>query len=184
MSYNLENANLILNSRDAIKSQTGTLFTWQNINLDTLLGPMANKYELFNICLSYASSSTTSADITFTTVNDRNLAIYMEGLSFVNQTYNSKTNTNGSQTFIGFILLPSNTSTAVAYQSYQSFYLASFCKTSSLVNISIQLKRLDGVQPSRNNDDDLPPMFYSFDIYGVNPKKKYIDNRLQLPSFR
>lgn len=177
MSVNSENASLILNTRDAIKSNANTTYTWNNINLNTLLGQMYDKYEAFNVCLSFCLSQATTVDAAITTVNDRNCIIYMEGLPWLNQTYSAKTNTNGTQTVIGFIQFPTNTSTTVTSPNFQSFYCATFGKNCNLCNITLQLKRIDNATPQATND--FPDVLYCFDIYGVEPKTKLIDNRIK-----
>ena len=177
MSVNSENSSLILNTRDAIASDQKATHTWNYINMETLLEGMYDKYESFNLCLSFAMSATTPLNATFGTVNDRNLLIYVSGLPFKAQTYNAGTNKTGTQTVLGYIQFPTDTSTAVTSPSYQSFYVATFNKNSQINNITIQLKRMDGTLPTVTND--LPNIVYCFDIYGVEPKTKIIDHRIK-----
>ena len=98
MSVNQENASLILNTRDAVSSDQKATHTWNNINLESLLEGMYDKYESFNLCLSFAMSMTTTLNATFGTVNDRNLLIYVSGLPFKAQCYNAGTNRITNQT--------------------------------------------------------------------------------------
>ena len=122
-------------------------------------------------------SATTTINATFGTVNDRNLLIYVSGLPFKAQTYNSGTNRTGTQTVIGYIQFPNDTSTSVTSPSYQSFYVATFGKNSQINNITIQLKRMDGTLPTVTND--LPNFVYCFDIYGVEAKNEIINQRIK-----
>ena len=102
--------------------------------------------------MSFIVTDATGVDAAITTVNDRDVIIYMEGLPWLNQTYNAKTNTNESQTVIGILQFPNNTSNAVASPNFQSFYCATFGKNCSTANITITLKRLDNGIPQATND--------------------------------
>ena len=178
MAVNLENASLVLNSRDASLSQdANTNWTWTNINLETVLGQMYYKYESFNICLSFVMSEANLVDSGITTVNDRNCLINIGGLPWINQTYNAKTNTNGSQTVIGFVQYPTNTSSSIVSPSFQSFYVATFTKNCPIVNININMKRIDLSLPTATND--FPNMLFLFDIYGVKPLINLLEHRMK-----
>jgi hypothetical protein len=177
MSVNLENASLVLNTRDAVASDQKATHTWNNIDLQSLLEGMYDKYESFNLCLSFCMSMTSTLNATFGTVNDRNLLIYISGLPFKSQCYNAGTNKITNQTVMGYLQFPTDTSTSTTSPSFQSFYIATFTKNSPIANITIQLKRLDNTLPTVTND--LPNIVYVFDIYGVEPKTKLIDNRMK-----
>jgi hypothetical protein len=63
-----------------------TIFTWNNINLRSLLGDMFDKYDRFLLLLqniSNASPSATPGDA----VDDRAILMNMSGLSFINSNY-------------------------------------------------------------------------------------------------
>ena len=177
MAVNLENASLLLNTRDAISSDQKATHTWNNINMSTLLEGMYEKYESFNLCLSFCMSMTTTLNATFGTVNDRIVLIYVSGLPFKAQCYNAGTNKISQQAVIGYLQFPTDTSTAVTSPSFQSFYVANFNKSCENVSITIQLKRLDNTLPTVTND--LPNIVYVFDIYGVEPKTKLINQRIK-----
>ena len=177
MSVNLENASLVLNTRDAIASNQKATHTWNNINMDSLLEGMYDKYESFNLCLNYSITSTTLLNATFGNLNDRNLLINISGLPFKAQCYKSGTNRISNQTVMGYILFESDTSASVINTNYQLSCIATFTKHSPVANIIIQLTRTDGTLP--NIVSDLPNIVYVFDIYGVEPKTKIIDHRIK-----
>ena len=177
MSVNQENASLILNTRDAVSSDQKCTHTWNNINLETLLEGMYDKYESFNLCLSFFTSMTSTVNATFTSINDRNLLIYVNGLAFKSQCYNAGTNRITNQTVMGIIQFTADTSVGISSLSSQSLYVATFTKHTPTCNITIQLKRVDNAFPTIVND--LPNVVYVFDIYGVEPKTKLIDHRIK-----
>ena len=87
---NLENAALVLRTSDLTANSTTnvgtcdqyrTNFTWNNINLRTLLGGMYDKYERFNICLNTVSTSNIAVTPGVTD-DDRIVQIYLGGLRF------------------------------------------------------------------------------------------------------
>jgi hypothetical protein len=179
MSVDKENASLVLFTRDAVFADQKATHTWNNINLESLLEGMYDKYESFNLCLSFAMSMINGINSygAGTTVNDRNLLIYVSGLPFKAQCYNSGTNRISNQTVMGYLQYPTDTTTSTTSPSFQSFYVATFTKNSPIANITIQLKRMDSTLPTVNND--LPQMVYCFDIYGVEPKTKLIEHRIK-----
>ena len=179
MSVDKENASLVLLTKDAVASDQKATHTWNKIDLQSLLEGMYDKYESFNLCLSFAMSTINGVNSYggLTTVNDRNLLIYVSGLPFKAQCYNAGTNRISNQTVMGYLQFPSDTSTSTTSPSFQSFYIATFTKNSPIANITIQLKRIDNTLPTLNND--LPQMVYCFDIYGVEPKTKLIDRRMK-----
>ncbi len=74
----------------------GQSFTWNNINLRTLLGDMWDKYELFNLSLVEMAAGVS----VFNSVN-LNVAINLSGLSFSNCNYDTNQNVNTNNTIIG-----------------------------------------------------------------------------------
>lgn len=179
MSVTSENSSLVLFTRDAVLADQKATHTWNNINLESLLEGMYHKYDSFNLCLSFAMSMVNGINSygAGTSVNDRNLLIYVSGLPFKAQCYNSGTNRISNSTVMGYLQFPADTSTSTTSPSFQSFYIAQFTKHTPITSITIQLRRMDNTLPTVNND--LPQMVYCFDIYGVEPKTKIIDNRIK-----
>ena len=82
MSTNLENTSLVLNTRDAVASDNKATHTWNNINLESLLEGMYDKYDSFNLCLSFAMSMTNAVSSygAGTTVNDSKINAKTKGM--------------------------------------------------------------------------------------------------------
>lgn len=113
-------------------------FTWNNINLRTLLGDMYDDYDKFNICLN--SITTANANpIIDSSVDVRTVAIKISGLPFVNQTYNVKNGCNSNSTVIATFNFLQNQSTT---QYYYSNNIATFGKNQELCNITIEYYKI------------------------------------------
>jgi hypothetical protein len=177
MAVNLENASLVLNTKDATTtSDQLTTSTWDNINMKTLLGSMWDKYDSFNLCLSLITSNAVGTD-TITTLNDRNVIVSLIGLPFSNQTYSAKSKGLTNQTVLSVFQFPSSTATAINVFQYSSLSVATFYKPNEVISLTIQLRRIDGNIPASTGT--YPDQFYVFDIYGVEPKTKLIDHRIK-----
>ena len=177
MAVNLENASLLLNTREATTQNSRCLSTWSNINLRSVLGDMWDKYETFNLCLNIITTEASLVDAQTTDENDRNLLVYISGLPWKNQTYNVKTGILSNQTILASFRVPASSTITTNTTLFQSFSLCTFTKGSDVANIAIELKRIDGTIPQSTNL--YPHQVYIFDIYGVEPKTKLIDHRIK-----
>jgi len=159
----LLNASLILKTSDitqqstylygnAFSSQVGSMnakgssITWNNINLRTVLGTLYDKYDVFNLCLN--TISTAQANTIDVNPDSKNITMKLSGLPWINQTYNTKSGTNGTSTSIATFNFTSSTSTT---QYYYSNNIATFGKNSDTCNITIEYFRiLDDIIPNSN----------------------------------
>jgi len=159
----LLNASLILKTSDITQQSTylygntfssqvgsmnakGSSITWNNINLRTVLGTIYDKYDVFNLCLN--TISTAQANTIDVNPDSRNITIKMSGLPWINQTYNTKSNSNGTSTSIATFNFTALSSTT---QYYYSNNIATFGKNSDTCNITIDYFRiLDDVIPNSN----------------------------------
>jgi len=115
----------------------GSLMTWNNINLRTLLGDMYDKYNSFNICLN--TISTTTANTIDPNTESKNIVLKMSGLPWINQSYDSKTLTNTNKTIMGaFTFIPSSSNS----QYYYSNNVATFGKNQEICNITLEYTRV------------------------------------------
>ena len=150
-----------------------TNLTWNNINMRTVLGTMYDKYDDFNITLTqlaYGYSPTYGLS-----TSDRACNIYMNGLSFKNNTYSvlSKSNTpnillytnvfSGS-TVIGTSIQPVPDNTTFTFTKTDNvniniFYTRSYKNIASNYNINHFL--LAGVGTT------FPTVQFSFKITGI-----------------
>ena len=80
-------AQLVLRDYDLTTNETGigianngnTNYTWKNINLRTVLGPMYDKYDVFNLNLKFIASSQTPTALG---ADSSNVIINISGLPF------------------------------------------------------------------------------------------------------
>lgn len=171
---------LVLSTANATTSLTGNLgFTWNNINLQTLLGnEMYNKYDLFNICLVQACSGVAAAGIG-TTTDDLNVLFNLSGPYWINQGYNVTHNAGSSNAVAGLYQFSRSNS---VMQNYYGNTALTFSKNQSLLNLSITYSTVastTGAAP--NTASAYPPMVFIFSIVGV-PKSNIgsIDTSNQL----
>lgn len=158
---NLESANLILRSVSTTnKNATNQNITWDNINLKQVLGTLYDKYDNFKICLTSFGNVNAAA---IAAVNDRVCTLNMRGLNWINQTYDSVTNTNRDGVVLSTTLMPSANGTSLNYTGEIGWV---FQKPSSItVSINITITRAsDGLVNAATNYGDT---VYCFSIYGV-----------------
>ena len=151
-----------------------TSFTWNSINLRTLLGDMYNEYELFNLCLNSITTSMPIDDIT-TCPDNLAVRVNMSGLPFINQTYDVGTGHNQISTDLGTFMFENS---VASHQLYYGTSIATFGKNQEQCNITISYKRilddkdpaLDASVPYSGIDaivSAYPQAVFIFDIVGV-----------------
>ena len=120
-----QHAQLVLRTSDintnesniGVSNTTNSILLWKNINLRTVLGDMYNKYDLFNLSLKYIGSS--DLDPVFSDIDNSNIIININGLPFINQTYNHSRFCNTSNAVLGLYTI-SNTLNSVSSQCFYS----------------------------------------------------------------
>ncbi len=176
---NLESAKLILKISDAsLTDQFLTNFTWNNINLKTVLGPMYDKYDLFNIYLTNILSVNTTNNYG-SSVWDLSVSIFMGGLSFVNQNYNMAELCNGTNALITNFIF---TQTVNQIINYNTLFGSTFGKSVEVVNINIFYQRAlasGGTYTINAGGETYPAMVFTFIIYGI-PKDPGNNNGTRL----
>ncbi len=178
----LQNASLVLKSSDlsvgtsnqiGTANSTNTAFTWNNINLRTVLGDMYDRYDAFNLCLNTVSTGVAG---TIGTINDdKNVIIKISGLPWLNQCYDVTRANNTQQTVIATFLFTGNQANT---QYYYSNNIATFGKNQEQVNISIQYNRVSDDTPVQTVNN-FPNAIFIFDIIGI-PKEKGNNNGTRL----
>jgi hypothetical protein len=181
--FNAETATLVLRTADLTANTTNAIgtadtyllnFTWNNINLRTLLGSMYEKYDRFCLVPTQIQSITASASIG-STADDRNCLVFISGLPFTNNTYNVSTLTNQNYAFLNFVRF--KTSDSVNASSNGNNLL--FRKNQELVNLNIFYQRIN--KNAGGNYDVVtttafPHMLFSFNIYGVDKTDRVPEN--------
>jgi hypothetical protein len=128
-------ATLILRTADATTiNGTATLMTWNNINLQSLLGVMWDQYDLFNIILVEVGSGVAPADLG-DSADNLNIAFIMTGLPFNNTRYYQPRQVILNQSIIGFYAY---TQSLAGNKIYHGNNVNTFNKMSPIVNITIQ----------------------------------------------
>jgi hypothetical protein len=112
-----------------------SLFTWNNINLRTILGDMYDQYDEFNLSLNTISTSICTT-FDFNPLTDyKNIYIKMSGLPFINNTYNLK---NGCNTNAITITSLNFTNGEPLTNYFYSTNIATFGKSQELANITLE----------------------------------------------
>jgi len=146
-------------------SNNRTTYTWYNVNLRNLLGPIYNKYDKFNISLNSLSTgmqSSTGVLYPF----ERQLQVKIYGFQWLSS-YNQATQNNDSNKVIKLIQLSSDAASADSLQFNEEFF--TFLKGSDTVDITINLHTVDydtNATPTSYNYL-LPHMIFNFNIQGV-----------------
>jgi len=132
----LSNAN---NDMGTFQSR-GQYLVWKNVNIRHLLGPLWDKYEMFNLSLKTVIKASSSA-----TNNNYACSIWMTGLNFINRTYDIKTKTLTREACVGGCdLFAPSTATGTGAVFHFEKYNAMFRKGNPIVDLTIQLKNSDG----------------------------------------
>jgi hypothetical protein len=181
--FNAETATLVLRTADLTANTTNaigsadvylTRFTWNNINLRTLLGTMYEKYDRFCLVSTQIQSVVAGGSIG-STADDRNIMVFVSGLPFSNNTYNVSTLTNQNSAFLNFIRFV--TSNPVISSTTGNNLM--FTKNQELVNLTIFYQRIN--KNAGGNYDIVttaayPNMLFSFNIYGVSKEDRVFDS--------
>ena len=155
---NLESATLVLRSINA-NTNVGNLnndVTWSNINIKALLGSMWTKYKKFKIILTAFASSPQSG----ITDPNRLVNVYMEGLRWVNSSYDTSISANRSRALVGTAEF-ATTGRSINYVNESGFI---FDNQQTTANLRMVLTRI--------TDDTVVATQYSsfvccFSIYGL-----------------
>ena len=87
------------NSAGFTTTTTNFNFTWENINFRTVLGDMYDKYDIFNLTVTYIATSKLS--VVFADADNTNVIMNISGLPFIKQTYNQSRFCNGTSAVLG-----------------------------------------------------------------------------------
>jgi len=180
MSHSLRSVKLVLRSFDLPAAGTTTfagyttnnktICTWTNINLVDMMGDMYDDYNQFNVVLTTISSST--SDLMGATANDRTNLVYMSGLNWANQGYNSATKQTTQNTCVGsFKFVPD---TGLVFSCCNIIENTStFNKGNNTSHLTISLARgADGNVPAANGTTPIDwNISYVFSIFGVEDSK-------------
>lgn len=163
----LKTSDLTINSSDQYGTcnEKRTAFTWNNINLRTLLGDNFDKYDRFNL---YAINIFHSVPVGSIGVSseDRVVMVKMSGIPFINGNYNCKTGTNNG----GVYAIPILFSATAAFRYQYGHKIGTFIKQNDLINISIEYVRVSDDTPV-NTTINFPNTVFQLAVEGVDDYK-------------
>lgn len=140
-------------------NNTKSLMTWNNIDLQVLLGSMYDKYSRFKICCYSIISNEASLAIT---TDDANVHVYLSGLPFEYPYYNVSTGMSENKAYLGNITLFANNYSHNIYPTIDGMV---FRKEQHRANLQIELLR------SKDNTNtfstQLGTFGFSFIVYGI-----------------
>jgi hypothetical protein len=115
-----------------------TSYTWYNVNLRTLLDPIYNKYNKFNISLNNVITSTQGSATS--TANDRQIQVKMSGLMWLSS-YNQSSQKNDQNKVIKLMQFQRTNNSCDSFHFTEQYH--TFLKGSDVVNITINLHNVD-----------------------------------------
>jgi hypothetical protein len=164
-----ECASLVLRTDDAVSNNVLTSHTWNNINLRTLMGnDMYDKYDLFMLKPILIATAANPPSIWGNSTDDRITVLNIQGLPFVNNTYNVSTlTTTSSGIFSSMITRGGGIPTTTNGGS-----ILTFGKYQELVDLTIFYSRIvkntaGNYQTQGTVGNPFPHFVFSFNIYGI-----------------
>jgi hypothetical protein len=175
---NTEYATLCLPTAYGITNVLNTTCYWPNINIRTLLGPMYDKYDLFNLSLESILISNPQHIVVAgnnvyagNTGDDQMVLISMSGLPFLNSTYNVRTGCNGSSTILSSTYIGNNGQSS--FITYNDIF-RTFGKAADIVNITISFIKYDLSSPI--TAVPFPNFTFIFNIRGIPKDEDNLNN--------
>jgi len=177
LSCGTPNNTLTVNATNGVLGVGTVIIVWGQQATITALGTGTGGTGTYTLSGStYISVSTATTPITgfniipvSTSADDCLLTANLSGLPFLNNTYNSKTQNNGSTALCGVIQYTPNNSSFIQYATPIPL---TFGKNQDVCNISITLNRVvDGNDPFYQQTAAVqiyPDSVFSFTIYGIS----------------
>jgi hypothetical protein len=168
-----ECASFVLRTSDAVSNAVLTSHTWKNINLRTLMGnDMYDKYDLFMLKPLLQATAANQPSAWGNSLDDRNTVLNIQGLPFINNTYNVSTLTPTSSTIFNTLL----TRLGGVATTTNGGSILTFGKYQELVDLTIFYSRFTknpagNYQTQATDGFPFPHFVFSFEIYGI-PKEK------------
>lgn len=150
-TIDLQNANNSNGQRGTINA-TNYNMTWKNVNLRNLLGPMYDRYDLFNLVLKSVAMGNIGGAKVGANLDSNNVLLNISGLPFMNQTYDIYTGVKPSA-IAGTFQVASSTFTN---KDYFDNVVLTFGKNQNMCEITINY--------TKANDNGTPDT--SFLAYG------------------
>ena len=167
--------NKVVSTNTGQISNNRSTYTWYNVNLRNLLGPIYNKYDKFNISLNSIATGVQGSTAVLYPL-ERNLQVKLSGLQWLSS-YNQATQNNDSNKVIKLIKLSSAANGSDVIDYNEEFY--TFLKGSDIVDITINLHNVDYDTNSvaTANTYMLTHIIFNFNIQGI---PEDLNDRLQI----
>lgn len=165
----LQNASLVLETyylpttenNIGVKNSANTNFTWNNLNLRTMLGDMWDKYDYFNLVLVEISTTITPATSSPTGA-ELLQNLYISGLPFTNSTYDTQLKLNTNKVI--FTTFTFGGANVAINKLYNGVNILTFRKEQEQCNLNIFYNQLGTSTATAKN---YPNITIIFDIIGV-----------------
>ncbi len=135
-SFTLKTSDLPLtvgaNTTGTLNNTFRSSMTWSNVDIQSILGIMWDKYTYFRIILVSSLASSATAAHTPDTI----VIVKLEGLQFVNSSYSIKLKANSSAVQVGIVTF--NTNNGTSFQSKDVAFVQ-FKKGRGVVDLTITL---------------------------------------------
>ena len=153
-----------LNTND--RNTSYSKYSFNNIDLVALLGPLYYQYDLFNLSLKSIVSGVGGTAAEFgLSLDDLNVGIYLSGLPFINQSY-VYGNTNNNDVLLTNFIFKRDSSSSL----YLSNHNITFSKNQLNCNLNFRYENINsGSLPDTTSI--FPDLVYIFEIYGVGEPK-------------
>jgi hypothetical protein len=158
---NIESATLVLRTINGTTNATNTQSTWR-VNLRQTLGNLYNKYDRFKICLTAWGTGSASGGFSN---DDLTTILYLSGLNWENQTYDTAINGLQAKAVIGTVKFLNATSTIENFTGEvgQVFLKPNYDE----LDITLSIEKISGAAITLT----YPATCYVFSIYGIPDEK-------------
>ena len=150
-------------------AENRTSITWNNINLKNLLGEMYDRYERFNISLSFICGARTGS-ANETTADMRMFSVRMKGLNFTSS-YDQKTGNNDNTATFTTISLPLTAFTPWNFSNLTPTYFTFLKQETTNINIDLVWVFNDGYYTPASNNTMVGHFIIGFNIIGCEDFK-------------
>ena len=142
---------------------------------------MYDKYDRFNLCLNTIAQGVSTNNF-WTSSKDAQCIIRINGLPFVNNTYNISSSSGNSLSSNCVIATYTFTNNSSSTQYFYSSNFATFSKNSDICSITIDYLRVEDLAiPTTAGTNTFPQMSFIFDIFGIDDyKTNDVNRRLKL----
>ena len=173
--------NNILDNQFGTITNNRCTITWKNVNLRNILGPLYDRYETFNLYLYQISQSGGFLTVPAAAPSSNPFLLVdvrLNGLPFLNNTYNNFTRNNTDFVYLTSYLLNNAASSGVGIVTPMfNPTIFTFGKSTDNVNITIDMKCVNTkAYPTMVADQSFGTFNFMFKIKGIPSKTNSYKN--------